>query len=402
MNKIKHSAVAAALLLAVSAVHALPEANSQKAWRPTNKGTKQKAVSAVPKILNEKMVVCGNKKLLLSHDGKIVLSNSSSRIATIFPFASYIMNDSGKTDWSFTDPKECKVRFEDGKVVWTLMKTRNGKTFKVANQVLEVMPDGILRLSGKFYDPACDDQKLRNNGSFFVSVPFAGNEGRKVIFNDKEELTVTKSIRHGKWNVKTFKYEVFAGSPLDTFTLSAAKPESKILAVLPVGKSFRFSCDLSKERTGAIYIDLRKSGVENVDAANTGAGVNFKQIEDLELPYINKNIMMNSSFEQNLMGWTTIYGLIGRGDFTEKKWTFDPFRVVSGGFHGSHALRLKGRFSTYKEDYRHLNRGTNLSSPTVFMNPGKYTMSFYAKQISGTPCYFNVWCHNFKDRKSVV
>ena len=306
----------AALCLAANAA-VLPEASRQKAWRPTNKGTQQKAVAAVPKILNEKMVVCGNKKLLLSHDGKIVLSNSSSMIATIFPFASYVFTASGKSDWAFTDSKKCKVRFEDGKVIWDLMKTHNGKTFKVADQTLELMPDGILRLSGKFYEPACDDQKLRRNGSFFIQIPFAGNEGRKVIFNDEENLTVTKSLRHGKWNAKKFKYEVFAGSPSDTFTLSAAKPESNLLTVLPVGKSFRFSCDFSKNRTGALYIDLRKSGVENTDSANTGAGVDFKLIEDLELPHITKNIMMNSSFEQNLLGWTTIYGLIGRGEFNE-------------------------------------------------------------------------------------
>ena len=398
MNKIKNSAVVAALLLAVAAAYALPEVNFQKAWRPVNKGTQQKVVAAVPKIIDDKMVVCGNKKLLLSHDGKIVLSNSSSKIAAIYPFTSYVDIATGKTDWTFTDPKACKMRCEDGKIIWELMRTHKGKTFKAADQVLEIMPDGIIRLSGKFYESECEDQKQRNNCSFFVDVQFAGNEGRKIIFNDSDELTVSKTIRHGRWNVKSFKYEFFAGSPLDTFTLSCAKPESKFLGLLPLAKTFRAACNFNAERTGALYIDLRKSGVEKVDAANTGAGVNFKQIENLELPYVTKNLMLNSSFEQNLLGWTTLYGFLGRADFDEKKWHSDPFRIVEGGFHGTHALRIKGRFATDKGNYRHLEKGTNLSSPTVFLNPGKYTVSFYAKQISGKPCYLNVWCHNFNNR----
>ena len=64
--------IAAAVVLVSGVASALPEAVQQKAWRPVNKGTAQKAVAAKPCIMNEKLVVCGNKKLLLSHVWKDV------------------------------------------------------------------------------------------------------------------------------------------------------------------------------------------------------------------------------------------------------------------------------------------------------------------------------------------
>ena len=390
---------AAASGIALSAF-ALPQVNPQKAWRPVKKSAPQKAVAATPKILNDKVIVCGNKKLQLSHDGKLVLSNAAKKIATIIPFVAYTNKVENKIDWLAFNSELCTVSMKDGKVVWVLNKKIDGKTFKIAEQTLEVLPDGLLKLSAQYENIDTPTRKLRSSGAVFVNIPLAGNEGRKVIFNDSKELEISKALKHGEWKPKKLKYQVFPDSPVDTFAVHITKPETGSLALGRVGSDLRISCGFNKELSGAIYIDLRKAGIEKIDAANTGAGVNFKQIEDLELPYVTKNLLLNSSFEQNLLGWTTIYGFLGRVDYDEKRWNSDPFRTVKGGFHGSHALRIKGRFATDRGNYRHLEKGTNLSSPTVFLNAGKYTISFYAKQISGKPCYLNVWCHNFNNNTS--
>ena len=386
-------------LTAVSAVSAaaLKEANPQKAWRPARKSAPQKSVAATPKIVNEKMVVCGNKKMLLTHDGKIVLSNAAAKIADIQPYTSFEDKETGKTDWGSFTSDLCSAKLVDGKIVWVLNKKIGGKKVKVAEQTLEVMPDGLIKLCAQFENIDTDERKIKTKGSIFINVPIAGNEGRKVLFNDSKTLAIAKTLKHGEWKPKSLKYQVFPDSPVDTFTVSGVKPEFGTMGIGRVGKDIRISCGGNKEFQTLIYIDLRKSGVENIDAANTGAGVDFKCTENLELPYKDKNLLYNSSFEQNKLGWVTQYHLTWRKGIGEEKWHSDPFRIVTGGVHGKHALRLKGIAETTKRgDYRNLIDGINLSSPTVFLNPGKYTVSFYAKQSKGDKlCYFNVWNHSF-------
>ena len=115
---------------AVSAVSAaaLKEANPQKAWRPARKSAPQKSVAATPKIVNEKMVVCGNKKMLLTHDGKIVRSNAAAKIADIQPYTSFENKEPGKTDWGSFTSDLCSAKLVDGKIL-----TAGGRVLGVTN-----------------------------------------------------------------------------------------------------------------------------------------------------------------------------------------------------------------------------------------------------------------------------
>ena len=401
LNKIVFS-FAAFALAAVSAP-ALPEASPQKAWRSTKANASQKVIAATPKILSEKMVICGNKKLLIGNGGKIVLSNVSSIIATITPYTTFTVKDNGKIEWTPITDKACKLRMQNGKIVWDLYKEKNGKTFKVAKQVLEVTKDGLLRLSAEFENVDNEMLKIRRNGAFFVTTPIAGNEGRKIRFNGGEDLIISNDLKHGDWKVKEHKYEVYYDSPVDTFTLLSKKADFEATAVYRVGKEIRFAYNFSKTRKASILIDLRKAGEEKIDSANTGAGVDFKRTENLELPYKVKNLVFNSSFEQKMLGWKAHIGLLGHHEFKSEKWNSNPFTVVEQGYHGKHALLLKGRHSTHRDDYRHINKGVNIDTPTVFLNPGLYTLSFYAKQISGDKnTLFNAWNHNFNTTTSTI
>ncbi|MBR2633572.1 MAG: hypothetical protein IKD29_09010, partial [Lentisphaeria bacterium] len=85
MEQLKRVIVGLAVCLTAGTLSALPEVNPQKAWRPVANGTPQKVIAAKPRILDGKTIVCGNKKLLLSNTGKIVLANAANKIATIYP-----------------------------------------------------------------------------------------------------------------------------------------------------------------------------------------------------------------------------------------------------------------------------------------------------------------------------
>ena len=81
-----------------AAVFALPQANPQKAWRPVKATAPQKAEKAFPKIANDKVVVCGNKKLMLGQDGTLILSNASGMIAKINPYNAFVEKASNKIE----------------------------------------------------------------------------------------------------------------------------------------------------------------------------------------------------------------------------------------------------------------------------------------------------------------
>ena len=394
MKKTLLLAIPMLLVFAVSA--ALPEVVQQKAWRAAKSGGSKQAVAAVPKMLNDKMIVSGNKKLAIESDGTLVLSNASAKIATIMPYSAYTDKNTKKTDWIFLTQKECKVKRDGNKVVWELYKEKKGEKVKVVDQTLEILDNGLIRLTAKFLKVDTANIVRRSNCSFFVTTPLEGNEGRKVVFNGKDGA-ISANLKFNSYREAACKYEVYPDTPVDTFTLSCTKPQYTSCAVYRVGKDMRFVCAANKDDVAVMEIDLRKAGIENVDTANSGGGVDFMRTENLELPYVSaNNILMNSSFEQNMLGWKTHGGLVGHYEYDERKWNSEPFKIVPEGFHGKHALLMKGRHTTHVDDYRHINKGVNITTPALLMEQGEYTLSFYAKLVSAeTPCYFNAWCHNF-------
>ena len=386
-----------ALLLAGVASASLPEAVQQKAWRNAKKSVNQTVIAARPEIKSEKLIVSGNKKLSLEADGTITLSNSSAMLAKIYPFSAYTDKSNGKTDWIFLTPKNCKIRRDGNKIVWELYKVKRDTTVKVVDQTLELLDNGILRLTCKFHKVNDANLERRKSASIFVTTPIDGNAGRKITFNGKANV-ISEKLKYNCYRENECKYEVYPDAPADTFTLSCTKPGFKVASLFRVRDNIRFSCTPDAGEVAVLDIDLRKSGVENIDTANTRGGVDFMRAEKLELPYVcRNNLVFNSSFEQKMIGWKTHNGLVGHIDNDENKWNSEPFKVVTGGFNGKHALMLKGRFTTKVADYRHINKGVNITSPAVLLEQGKYTLSFYAKILSSESktCYFNAWTHNF-------
>jgi hypothetical protein len=214
------------------------------------------AESEVKLSADGKEVVCGNKKLLLKQDGSIIVANAAGSIAKITLNNAFINKKTGATEWGFHSPSLCKMSVEEGKVKWYIAKWRGNESFKVAEQTLEVMPDGLVKLSTEFENIDNDEIKFRNRGALFVLLPVSGNEGRQVIYNDKT-LTISEKITSQDWRSEEYKYTIFSDVPDAAFTISAKKPEVKDTTLYRVGKEIRFTYVFPAEGPQVTYIDLR-------------------------------------------------------------------------------------------------------------------------------------------------
>ena len=381
--------------------YALPEVSQQKAWRPVKSAAAQKSVEVKPQIINQTTILAGNKKVALGNDGKIVISNASGEIVTVELY--HVFKDSkGHVDWITTTDGLCKAKQNGNKVVWQLWKKHKLETWKVADQTIELLEDGLLKLSAQVHAPQSTELSPRgNSAAFFVSFPVAGNEGKKLIYDGKDfelngdlkSLSNWKGQRFDYWRCKNFDYNIFADNPAENviFKNLTAPRTGKLI----VGKRHRIDYYFKKDGSCSILIDVRKSADEKADPANIGAGIDFKRIENVELPWRGKrNLLPNSGFEQGFHSWKSHSGYYG--EYWKGKWDFKPFEIVNNPYHGKKALLLRGR-CIKAGDYRNLRGGINLTSGAMLLQPGKYTMSFYAKTLSGK-AKLNVWIHNYNTR----
>ena len=201
---------------AVAVCSALPEVNPQKAWRPVKSGTAQKSVSAMPEFLNKNAIVCGNKQVTLSADGKVSISNTAGEIASIN--LQYVFQDSatGNVDWINTTAALCKMKKEGNKVTWELWKKHKLHTWKMADQTIEILEDGKLKLSAQVHNPKTDKIKPRNPlASFFVMFPVAGNEGKKMVFNGSAHKLSASMKSVSAWRGTKFDYDLFPDNPAE-------------------------------------------------------------------------------------------------------------------------------------------------------------------------------------------
>ena len=366
----KKQIVFLALFSLTAVCFALPQLNSQKAWRPAKAASApQKSVSAMPKMVSNTMIQCGNKKVSMGRDGSIKISNSAGELVTIN--LQYVFRDkeTNAVDWITTTSNICKIRRQGNSVVWELWKKHKLHTWKIADQKIEILKDGNLKLSAKAYAPANDRLECRSGrAAYFISFPVAGNEGKKFTFNDEERTLSAKLKNSSLWNGRRFDYNIFSDNPAEFVGL-------KSVNVLRTGmlitfKRHRISYDFMKDNTCSFLIDLRKSAEEKIDTANSGAGINFKQIENIELPWRGKrNLLANSGFEQGLINWKANSGFYG--GWWPGKWEFVPFEISGEAYHGSNALLMRGRdIKLY--DFRNLRGGINLSSGALLLQPGTY------------------------------
>ncbi len=374
------------------AVFAAPEIVPGKAWKENKEQSAVKTEPVVPKIEGA-AILCGNKRIEMTPDGKIRISADGKLLAEIYCYYAIKNLRNGSIDWgSFTEPL-CSVKRDRNKFVWTLMKKTLEAVWKAADQTLEITPEGLLKFSARIYKPSHPDWELRSESAWVV-LPADPADGSRIVYNGTGYmLALNGKIFVEDYRSRNFDYRLYASDPGKMFLVCSSKREVHATSLVPYSdrKNFRLIWQFRRDNNGegAFFIDLRQSPPPR-SSPDLRGGVDFKATENIELPDGGgKNLFVNASFERGLEGYRV------KHPNYDGQWNWTPFELDSKeGFSGSHSLKMDARPGR-GEDYRQLRGGINLTTSVAVVPPGKYTASLYAKCEPGATAELNAWIPNF-------
>lgn len=395
------------LLSAGSFLHAAPELSPLdpgRAWRKKQPRSKAKVENFMPEIRGN-TIFCGNKTLLLSPDGSISLAADGKPFAEM---VCYFSLKSSKLKRSFrvaANRNICREqsRFErNGNTFYwdiaTHVPNSGLKAWSAVQQTLEVLPDGKIRISAFMKPPADNSFKMRSFMHFVMpwhsgdnTVAFSFNGARSQLTPDLEKVK-------RKTGSRDLVYKFYLDDAGKCFELSAVRKKDASdmpCLVIPATRRYRINVEPVRKDNGffcSVTLDLRHSPAMKKNTFP--GGIDFREIEDLELPEYGKNLLVNPSFEQGMLG--VHYGLnprvLQRGGLTGDHYALDE----STAFHGKTSLRLLAPVWQKGNDMRMLDNHAILSLMSPVVSPGVYTFSVYARSDMSQPAVLNFWSVQFK------
>ena len=381
----------------LNAAEPLPEPPQQKAWRNTETVANFSIEDFKPE-LDRHSIVCGNKRVTFTQDGAIRLSNENGLLATIYMFNAYEKDGTETIDWGSFSADQCKMNVEGGNFLWTLRKSLQGDLWDAGKQQVMIEPDGLIRIKMSMIPPPekSDWEWKYIPPQVFIQLPQEKADGTSFRYNGEiKSMRMTDHTILEDSSSKQFVYVPYEASVSNRFTLSAQKGEVALTSMYPdkSNKTLRIVLNFTDNGTAEFTLDLRKSIRMQANSDMRG-DVNFQAVENLELPdNTQKNLFRNASFECGLE--TYRLGHLNRTG----QWDWRPFTLQSKEvFHGNNALLINAR-PTLNDDFRSLTNGVSITTGSVVLSAGKYTISFYAKCEEGKRAKLNAWVPNFHPRQ---
>ena len=398
--------LAAVLLSAPGSERPIPDS---KAWRKPAAVSK----SAVQKFNPEwsgNSVIAGNKKVVFADNGMIQVWTSGRLALEISGYFS-VRPPQKKILYAGADSKLFKITNtrEGNSLVTTGDLTVEKNTWRAFTQKAELTPEGLIRVSLNWQKP---DPAL--NWTFTPSIIMFGSYdalGGSLFKFDQRSLTLpaandpdAKNHKLGQFGTrgKEFRATFLANLPGDAFTFYGSKANNIPGIWITRNKLFRnlnFWIYVNRNKPGAQFeLDIR-TGVREADTdpAAVRAGINFKQLENLEMPdKAGRNLYFNGSFEKGIRGW--MIGLRTQGRIYGKdKWEKPCYALDDQvAKFGTSSLRIRTLYPPdYKGDFRGFIKQGSIIGPYVVIEPGTYTLSWYGKGDDPEHQQLNVWAPNF-------
>ncbi len=363
----------------------------------TSSGTVQ---TFIPKI-ERQSITSGGKTLEINSNGQFTLNADGENLAKFFYFFSGKNQHTGQNQWiSAGDMKlypaaKSVFRRENNTFLYEGVMKLGGQEWKQYRQELTLLPDGRLRIDCEWF-PSPDPKNELHGHSFWITIPRSRMNGNTLDLSGRS-VTVTPEMKNhilGSLRETTPVLTVFKGNAEREFSISGErKKELNGINVFCFKDHVRISVnEIPETRKLRFYLDLRR-GVEKKESPDILAGINFKRIENLEMPdRSSRNLLRNPSFEQGFHEYFLFfYGY----DPIPDKWKRPPFEIdTKEAFSGKKSLKIH-ILNDRDTDPRSLRKAANLSASPVILEPGIYTCSFYAKS-DAPDAYLNVWCSRFR------
>ena len=397
------SVLCAGMTLTAAEKESLPTPPETRGWRSAAAKGEEQTVAPVP---GADFIRFGNKTLKLLPEGGIQCMTPEHGIlfTTGMPFFS--IENNRHVDWNIRhlDREKSQFRREGNKYIWELWyKGDNIKPFQGISQTLELLPDGRLLYVSSYQLPADTPELKLRTWTFGFQLKDNNWLDEKIDLDGKTQTLDLNFPRYRtKWNRKQADWTFGADNPAKKFGVHVELGKetgmtSPVIYRSAKGKHFevRFAA-VSKKHPYKVYFDFRR-GLAAESMGESRGGVNFKSIENLELPdNSRRNLIQNSSFECGLKGyWCRHYG------HTTGRWDWKPFEVVEDAAapFGKYVLRFNARKNP-EDDFRQLTLGTNIATQAVVAPAGNYTVSFYAKGEKDCASEITFWVPNFHSGSS--
>ena len=363
----------------------LPAPPETRGWRSAAvKGEEQ----TFKPVLGTDSIRFGNKTLKLLPSGEIQCMTPEHGIlfTTGMPF--YTVKNKHHEDWNIRhlDRERSKFRREGNKYIWELWYKRdNVEPFQGISQSLEVLPDGRLLYVSNYQLPADTPELKLKTWTFGFQLKDNNWLNEKIDLDGKIRTLDQKFPQYRTERDRKEENCVFgADDPAKKFGVHmelGKEAGMRNLVIYRQGKRKHFEVrfyKVSKKHPYKIYFDFRRGAAEGSTGESRG-GVNFKAIENLEMPDDSRrNLLQNSSFECGLQGYTCLGNREGK-PYWEGKWEWKPFEIVEDpdAPFGKHVLRFNAKKG-------HMGEKCSAISPHPVVVPaGTYTISFYAKGEDG-------------------
>jgi len=345
-------------------------------------------------------IVAGTKGLKMDKFGSVAFSADERAVGKFHLPVSITDKRTGTREYlsvANDAPKEAFSHSEqdakDGKFTFKKTIVHQRKEAGISGR-MEALPDGKIHLSYEWGDFSSPDFQLEPYPLMF-DIPVGGAksagydvDGKTGVFPDNIPAT-GKTIQV----FDAFKtLEIFANSPACSIKISAGQN----CGALVVGynphdcgyATFRIS-PKADDKHLSVAVDIGE-GVPKQESQRTQGGINFKAVEDLELPDYpaSRNFISNPSFEcgtecywhHGMYSWHV--------DPMINNWDCPPFELdAASAMFGAHSLRL--RCSPKHGDFRCM--GVHVRSFPVPLDKGTYCFSVYAKGEPSKAQRLSVW-----------
>ncbi len=382
----------ALVLLSLSVRANLPPLPDGKAAKLQQQG---RAVRSMPRIEGNS-IVCGNKTVTFDLDGRVKITADGVTLGELYCYYSVTQKNGNKSWYGRFNKEVCSFKRNGEVFEWELRRQVENHTWKGADQKVSITPEGLVKV--EFTPLAFEHPELQlrdPNNSLWFMLNNRIAVGAKHTFNDMPLIVPEDGqVKFDYSDKQRFNVTFFDGDPEKELKVLCGKNDINWLMArsYPAQHECRFTYVPHKGKTAVICFDIRQ-GLALESSNELRAGIDFKKIEELELPDgSRRNLLPNSSFERGL----ECYRL--RHTNTNFRWGWKSYRVQGKEYYaGSNALEFDAlRAKQYpSDDFRRLNCTHNVTTASLILSPGTYTFSLYAKCTPDNKALVNVWIPNF-------